>query len=119
MQCKHVFFPTGRNYSDILTVLHAVEVASVEGALLDMYVIASCPELQKKDSPLMVKAVIQNPSAYGIELAGHATKLRKPFLRYLHNNAALVTSTLEKYTTPVKVTDVLSTRLRFEVPNVS
>ena len=91
MQCKHafrvVFSPTGRNYSDILSVLHAVEVGSVEGALLDMYVVASRPEFQKKDSLLMVKAVIENPSTYGIELAGHATKLRKPFLHYLHNNA--------------------------------
>ncbi len=90
-------------------MLHAVEVGSVEGALLDMYVVASRPELQKKDSPLMVKAVIQNPSTYGIELAGHASKLRKPFLRYLQNNAALVTSVLEKCTNPVKVTAFLFT----------
>ncbi len=92
-----------KEFSDILSVLNAVEEGSVEGALLDMYVVASRPELQKKDSPLKVKAIIQNPSAYGIELAGHAMKLRKPFLRYLRNSGALVTSTLEKYTNPVKV----------------
>ena len=104
---KHVFkitfLSTGRNYSEILTVLHAVEVGSVQGALLDMYVVASRPELQKKDSPLMVKTVIDNPSVYGIELAGHASKLRKPFLQYLQNNAAMVSSILEEYTSPVKV----------------
>jgi hypothetical protein len=86
-----------------LSVLHAVEVGSVEGALLDMYVVASRPELQRKDSPLMVKTVIENPSAYGVVLSGHATKLRKPFLRYFQNNGALVSTELEKYTNPVKV----------------
>ena len=80
-----------------------MEVGSVQGALLDMYVVASRPELQKKDSPLMVKTVIDNPSVYGIELAGHASKLRKPFLQYLQNNAAMVSSILEEYTSPVKV----------------
>ena len=93
----------GRDFSDILSVLHAVEVESVEGALLDMYVVANRPELQKKDTPLKVKAVIENPSAYGIVLSGHATKLRKPFLQYFQNNGALVTRELEKYTNPVKV----------------
>ena len=99
-------FLSGRNFSKILTALHAVEVGSVEGALLDMYVVASRPELVTKDSPLMVKTVIQNPSTYGIELSGHAQKLRKPFLRYLQNNAALVTSVLEQYTNPVKASDM-------------
>ena len=100
---KTFLIHAGRNFSDILTVLHAVEVGSVEGALLDMYVVASRPDLMTKDSPLMVKTVIQNPSTYGIELSGHAKKLRKPFLQYLHNNAALVSKILEEYTNPVKV----------------
>ena len=68
-----------------------------------MYIVASRRELQKKDSPLMVKSIIANPSTYGIELAGHAEKLREPFLHYLHNNAALVTSMLQKYTDTVQV----------------
>ena len=80
-----------------------MEVGSVEGALLDMYVVASRPDLQKKDSPLMVKTVINNPSVYGVELAGHARKLRKPFLKYLQNNAAMVSRALEEHTNPVKV----------------
>ena len=92
-----------RRFSDILSVLHAVEVGSVEGALLDMYVVANRPELQKKDTPLMVKTVIENPSAYGMVLSGHATKLRQPFLQYFQNNGALVASALEKFTNPVKV----------------
>ncbi|XP_028392974.1 uncharacterized protein LOC114517441 isoform X2 [Dendronephthya gigantea] len=96
----------GRNYSDILTVLHAVKVGRVQGALLDMYVVASRPELITKDSPYMVKTVIENPSTYGIELAGHATKLRKPFLAFLQNNAALVSRILEEQTNPVKESEV-------------
>ena len=84
-----------------------MEVGSVQGALLDMYVVASRPDLQKKDSPLMVKTVIDNPSVYGIELAGHARKLRNLFVQYLQNNAAMVSSALEKYTNPVKVMDLL------------
>ena len=75
----------------------------MDGALLDIYVVSSLPELQRKDSSLIVKAIIPNPSTYGIMLSGHARKLERVFLIYLSNNAAFVSRILEENTRPVEV----------------
>ena len=68
-----------------------------------MYSVSALPQL---DSSLIVKAIIPNPTVYGMALSGDAKNLQKPFMKYLRNNAAMVSENLEKNIRPIEVFNI-------------
>ena len=98
-----IFLFIGRNFSDVNTILKAVENGDVDGALIDKLTAARLDNLSDPNSNLIVKNVIPKPSTYGIFLAGDAIKLRKKFQQFLQNNADFVTEQIQNYTQPLKV----------------
>ena len=94
---------TARNFSDVNSILKAVENGDVDGALIDRLTAARLDELSDPSSVLVVKDIIPKPSTYGIFLTGDAVKLHKKFRQYLQNNAGFVTGQIKNYTQPLKV----------------
>jgi ABC-type amino acid transport substrate-binding protein len=94
---------TGRNFSDVNSILQAVEDGVVDGALIDKLTGARLDALRDPSSVLVVKSIIPQSWTYGIFMTGHAVKLHKQFRKYLRNNAQLVTGLIKNYTQPLKV----------------
>ncbi|XP_028392906.1 uncharacterized protein LOC114517405 isoform X2 [Dendronephthya gigantea] len=97
-----------KNFSNVISVLEAVENGDVDGGLVDRLTAARLDKLHEPNSVLVIKDIIEKQSTYGVFVSGKATKLCQKFQQYLRNNANFVTEKVKEFSEPLKKGQVSS-----------